>query len=63
MSTDDLIVPVFFSICSIALGVYLFGHNMGYNHGKETAIKYCIEKPAECKLEYDYLKLQEKKER
>jgi hypothetical protein len=60
MNNDDLITPVFFSICSIALGVYLIGHNMGYNRGKETTIKHCIEKQSECKLEYDYLKLQEK---
>jgi hypothetical protein len=57
---DDLSAPLFTIVVLFIFGAFLFGHNMGYNRGKETTIKHCIEKQSECKLEYDYLKLQEK---
>jgi hypothetical protein len=44
----------------IIFGMFLFGSSHGYKVGRVETIKYCIEKPADCKLEYDYLKLQEK---
>ena len=40
-------------------GVLLLGISLGYDDGKDEAIKICIEKPQECKIQYDYIKLQE----
>ena len=40
-------------------GVFLCSLSMGYDAGKDEAIKICIEKPQECKIQYDYIKLQE----
>jgi len=57
---DDLSAPLFTIVVLFIFGAFLYGHNVGYYNGKETTIKHCIEKPADCKLEYDYLKLQEK---
>lgn len=42
-----------------ALLIFLMGSSLGYDNGKNTTIKYCIEQPKECKTTYDYLKLQE----
>jgi hypothetical protein len=54
----------FFGPLLIVFALLIFGASCmdseGYNRGKETTIKHCIEKQSECKLEYDYLKLQEK---
>lgn len=60
MSNNDLNTPFFFVGCLCLFGAFLYGHNVGYYNGKEITIKHCIEKPADCKVEYDYLKLQEK---
>jgi hypothetical protein len=57
---DDLITPLFIVVGLSIFGAFLYGNNDGYNRGKETTIKHCIEKQSECKIEYDYLKLQEK---
>lgn len=57
---DDLICPLFIVFALSLFVVFLYGHNEGYNRGKEITIKHCIEKQSECKIEYDYLKLQEK---
>jgi hypothetical protein len=51
-------------IIAIALTASLFGAALiGFNSGiyakvetRETTINYCIEKPAECKKEYDFNK-------
>lgn len=48
-----ILVPVVF--------IFLMGSSLGYDNGKNTTIKYCIEQPKECKTTYDYLKLQENK--
>lgn len=48
-----ILVPAFF--------IFLIGSSLGYDYGKNTTIKYCIEQPKECKTTYDYLKLQENK--
>jgi hypothetical protein len=38
-----------------------FGVDAGLVDGKNEGIIFCMEKPKECKISYDYLKLQEKK--
>jgi hypothetical protein len=38
-----------------------FGVDDGLVDGKNEGIIFCMEKPKECKISYDYLKLQEKK--
>lgn len=57
---DDFFGPLLIVFALVIFGAFLYGHNEGYNRGKETTIKHCIEKQSECKIEYDYLKLQEK---
>jgi hypothetical protein len=39
------------SLCAAAVGF-----DNGVNYSRETTINYCIEKPAECKKEYDFNK-------
>jgi len=60
MSNDYRIGPVLLLGLIVMFGCFLFGSNNGYNVGRVETIKYCIEKQSDCKLEYDYLKLQEK---
>jgi hypothetical protein len=50
-------LPTFTAIVFF-LGVNIGGHN-GMSVGKDAGIVYCMEKPKECKISYDYLKLQE----
>ena len=56
---NDNIILMLFLILVPALLVFLMGSSLGYDNGKNTTIKYCIEQPKECKTTYDYLKLQE----
>ena len=35
------------------------GVNTGLENGKNEGIVFCMEQPKECKIQYDYLKLQE----
>ena len=50
---------ILFLILVPVVGIFLVGSSLGYDYGKDTTIRYCIEKPKECKTTYDYLKLQE----
>jgi len=50
---------ILFLILVPALLIFLMGSSLGYDNGKNTTIRYCIENPKECKIQYDYLKLQE----
>ena len=52
-------ICILFLILVPALLIFLMGSSLGYDNGKNTTIKYCIEQPKECKTTYDYLKLQE----
>jgi hypothetical protein len=63
MNDDYWFGPVLVLATMITFGMFLFGSNHGYNVGKVEKIKYCIEKPAECKLEYQYLKLKEQQDK
>jgi hypothetical protein len=39
--------------------MHFFGMERGEDKGKNQGIVFCMEKPQECKIQYDYLKLQE----
>lgn len=49
---------ILFLILVPTILVFLMGSSLGYDNGKNTTTKYCIESPKECKIQYDYLKLQ-----
>jgi hypothetical protein len=49
---------IFFLILVPTIFIFLLGSVLGYDNGKNTTTKYCIESPKECKIQYDYLKLQ-----
>jgi len=55
-----LLVAVFASVGVFFLLGSRFGYDDGVVKGKNDGIVYCVEKPKECKIAYDYLKLQEK---
>jgi hypothetical protein len=39
--------------------MYVFGMEGGNDKGKQEGIVFCMEHQKECKISYDYLKLQE----
>jgi hypothetical protein len=51
------------AICSFVAVGYSVGQRNGIEtgkvEGKNEGIVYCVEKPKECKIAFDYLKLQE----
>ena len=55
-----LLVAVFASVGVFFLLGSRFGYDDGVVKGKNEGIVYCVEKPKECKIAFDYLKLQEK---
>lgn len=56
---NDKSIFILFLILVPAFLIFLVGSSLGYDNGKNTTIRYCIEQPKECKTTYDYLKLQE----
>ena len=60
---DDNTPTLFILIAIIAIfGLgYIFGFTMGEQFSQKETINFCVEKPAECKMKYDYFKLLEKK--
>jgi len=54
-----LLVAVFASVGVFFLLGSRFGYDDGVVKGKNEGIVYCVEKPKECKIAFDYLKLQE----
>jgi hypothetical protein len=63
MDDNDVIGAVLLA-CLATIGVMFllgtrFGYDDGVTDGKNEGIVYCMEKPKECKIKYDYLKLQE----
>jgi hypothetical protein len=62
MGDNDWYAPAFLAVF-LTLGVtLLMGHSLGYDTGlrvgKNETVTLCVEKPKECKVIYDYLKLQ-----
>jgi hypothetical protein len=65
MNDDNMIGGILLGVLA-SLGVAFllgvkFGVDDGLVDGKNEGIIFCMEKPKECKISYDYLKLQEKK--
>jgi hypothetical protein len=54
---DFLVVPVVALLFFVFCISYMTGFNAGEPNGRSGAIIQCVEKPQECKIEYDYLKL------
>ena len=55
-----LLIAVFASVGVFFLLGSRFGCDDGVVDGKNQGIVFCMEKQKECKISYDYLKLQEK---
>ena len=64
MNDDFVIGTVCLGILATIGVAFLLGTRFGFDDGvvdgKNEGIVYCVEKPKECKIAYDYLKLQEK---
>ena len=56
--------PSFF-ICIGIITLLVIGYAFGFTNGEQFAQKetiiYCVEKPADCKVKYDYYKLENQK--
>ena len=63
MYNDDDSTPSFFILIGI-LSVFFvgaIGFSMGEQFSQQETINFCVEKPADCKIKYDYYKLENKK--
>lgn len=62
MNDDNVIGGLLLgSLAAIGVMSFLgsrFGYEDGVVDGKNQGIVYCMEQPKECKIQYDYLKLQ-----
>ena len=64
MNDDSVIGGLLFALFA-SVGVFFllgsrFGFDEGVVKGKNDGIVFCMEHQKECKISYDYLKLQEK---
>ena len=65
MDNNYWIGPAFFAAVVFLSGAFLigssFGYDNGYRDGKSDTVLSCTDKPKQCKIIYDYLKLQRAK--
>ena len=61
MDNDDWVAPAFAIFVCASIGFYAFGYNTGERYGRNQGIIYCMEKPDKCKIEYQYMKLENSK--
>ena len=54
-----LLLAVFATVGVFFLLGSRFGFDDGFDKGTNVGIEYCMENQKECKIKYDYLKLQE----
>ena len=63
MNDDNVIGGLLLAIFASVGVFFLLGSRFGYDDGvvkgKNDGIVYCMQQPKECKIHYDYLKLQE----
>ncbi len=63
MIEPSVVIPLMLGLPTFASIIFFLGFNIGedngMNVGKDTGIVYCMEQPKNCKIAYDYLKLQE----
>jgi hypothetical protein len=63
MNDDNVVGGLLLAFFAVVGVMFLLGSRFGFDdgviEGKNEGIVYCVEKPKECKIAYDYLKLQE----
>ncbi len=63
MIEPSVVIPLMLGLPTFASLIFFLGYNIGedsgMNVGKNAGIVYCMEQPKNCKIAYDYLKLQE----
>ena len=52
---------IFIGIITLLVIGYAFGFTIGEQFTQKETIVYCVEKPADCKVKYDYYKLENQK--
>ncbi len=56
-------IPLILGLPTFASLIFFLGFNIGedsgMNVGKDAGIVYCMEQPKNCKIAYDFIKLQE----
>ncbi len=64
MIEPSVVIPLMLGLPTFASLIFFLGFNIGEDNGmsvgKNEGIVYCMEQPKNCKIAYDYLKLQEK---
>ncbi len=62
-SNDDNLwgLILLFVFCSSLVGMLLYVDGQGYKKGVNETLVLCIENAKDCKIKYDYLKLEEQK--
>jgi hypothetical protein len=62
-NNDDVVGGLLVAFLGVVGVMFLlgswFGFDDGKDKGKNEGIVYCVEKPKECKISYEYIKLQE----
>ena len=61
MNDNDDFFPFLIIFLLVAGLSFMFGFNTGETSTKRETISYCVEKPADCKIKYDFYKLENKK--
>jgi hypothetical protein len=59
MSDDNGAVILILILMLFMPVMHFFGMESGKDRGKNEGIVFCMEKPKECQISYEYLKLQE----
>lgn len=54
-------VIVLFVLVASFMGMLLFADGQGHKRGVDETLILCMEKTQDCKIKYDYLKLEEQK--
>jgi hypothetical protein len=54
-------VIVLFVLVASLMGMLLFADGQGYKKGVNETLVMCMENAKDCKIKYDYLKLEEQK--
>jgi hypothetical protein len=54
-------VIVLFVLVASLMGMFLFADEEGYKRGVNETLVMCMENAKDCKIKYDYLKLEEQK--
>jgi hypothetical protein len=54
-------VIVLFVLVASLMGMFLIADEQGYKRGVNETLVLCMENAKDCKIKYDYLKLEEQK--